>query len=133
MPKTVFIAHPIAGDVNGNMKKVLKICQMVHAKEIIPVAPYLVALQYLNDEVVEDRALGTEANLECFHRRYIDELWLYGNRISEGMKGEIRVAVKYHVSVIPKTDETKGDLEKFCAEEWFREAPLGWSQYIKES
>ena len=112
MSKTVFIAHPIAGDVKGNMKKVLEICQIVHAKEIIPVAPYLVALQYLDDEVVEDRALGTEANLECFHRRYIDELWLYGDRISSGMKEEILLAFKYGIPVIAKTEGTVRDLKK---------------------
>lgn len=116
MPKTVFIAHPIAGDVKGNMKKVLAICQMVHRKNIIPVAPYLVALQYLNDEVVEDRALGTEANLECFHRRFIDELWLYGNRISSGMKEEIELARIYKIPIIPKTRETAKELGELLGE-----------------
>lgn len=28
--KTVFIAHPIAGDIEGNVKKVLEICKRVH-------------------------------------------------------------------------------------------------------
>ncbi len=83
--KTVFIGHPIAGDIQRNIKKVLQICEGVHTHNIIPVAPYLVSLQYLNDEVVEDRQLGMEANNECLRRKYIDELWLYGDRISSGM------------------------------------------------
>lgn len=83
MSKTVFIGHPIDGDVTGNVEKVLKICQFVHTKDIIPVAPYLVSLQYLDDGVVEDRKLGMEANHECFRRRYIDELWLFGDHISQ--------------------------------------------------
>ena len=105
--KTVFIAHPISGDISGNVKKVLEICKITHTKEIIPVAPYLVSLQYLNDEVVEDRALGIEANLECFHRRYIDELWIYGNKISKGMIQEIKLAKKLKIPTIPQTKETK--------------------------
>jgi len=72
--KVVFIAHPVAGDIENNVKKILVICELVHKSDAIPVAPYLVSLQYLDDTVVEDRALGIEANLECFHRRYIDEL-----------------------------------------------------------
>ena len=108
--KTVFIAHPIAGDIEGNMKKVLAICKQIHTQEIIPVAPYLVSLQYLNDEVVEDRQLGVEANLECFRRGYIDELWLFGDHISTGMKEEILLAKQLHVPVIPKTEDTKRDL-----------------------
>lgn len=108
--KTVFIAHPIAGDIAGNMKKVLEICERVHTKEIIPVAPYLVSLQYLRDEVVEDRQLGAEANFECFHRGYIDELWLFGDHISAGMKGEILLAQKLNIPIIPQTNGTKCDL-----------------------
>ena len=108
--KTVFVAHPIAGDIEENMKKVLAICEQIHTKEIIPVAPYLVSLQYLNDEVVEDRQLGIDANHECFRRRYVDELWLFGDRISEGMKGEILLAREMNIPVVPKTEGTKNDL-----------------------
>ena len=108
--KTVFIAHPIAGDVENNIKKVLGICQKIHTKEIIPVAPYLVSLQYLNDNVVEDRELGKEANLECFRRKYIDELWLFGNRISLGMIQEIKIALDFKIPIFSKTPETEKEL-----------------------
>lgn len=110
--KTVFIAHPIGGDVQTNVKRVLEICERIHSKTVIPVAPYLVSLQYLNDEVVEDRQLGVEANLECFHRGYVDELWLFGDKISSGMKEEIRLAQELNIPIIPQTDGTKKDLEK---------------------
>ena len=105
--KTVFIAHPVGGDIEGNIKKILAICEEVHSSEIIPVAPYLVSLQYLNDGVVEDRELGILANLECFRRHYIDELWLFGDRISDGMKREIIEARVQGIPVIAKTDGTK--------------------------
>ena len=94
------------------MKKVLAICEQIHSKEIIPIAPYLVSLQYLNDEVVEDRQLGIDANHECFRRGYVDELWLFGDRISEGMKGEILLAREMDIPVVPKTEGTKNDLAK---------------------
>ena len=108
--KTVFVAHPISGDIEGNMKKVLAICEEIHTKNIVPVAPYLVSLQYLNDEVIEDRELGVEANLECFHRKYIDELWLFGDRISSGMKEEIILARKLGIPIVPKTEGTKKEI-----------------------
>ncbi len=112
MAKTVFIAHPIAGDVERNMKKVLEICEAVHTKDIIPVAPYLVSLQYLDDKLVEERELGAAANMECLHKRYVDEVWLFGDRISNGMSKEISLAMELGIPVIPKTTETKGALEK---------------------
>ena len=110
MAKTVFIAHPISGDIKGNVTKVLRICEEVHSKDIIPVAPYLISLQYLNDDVIEDWELGIQANLECFRRRYIDELWLFGDRISSGMWGEIRLAKELGIPVIAKTEDTRRDL-----------------------
>ncbi len=105
--KTVFIAHPIAGDIQENVKKVLAICEEIHSKDLIPVAPYLVSLQYLDDTVKEDRELGVLANLECFHRKYIDELWLFGNRISEGMRAEVDLARQLNIPIIAKTPETE--------------------------
>lgn len=108
--KTVFIAHPISGNVKNNIKKVFDICHKIHTPEIIPVAPYLVSLQYLNDEIKEDRELGIEANLECFRRKYIDELWLFGNKISPGMIQEIKLALEFKIPIIPQTSETKKEL-----------------------
>lgn len=113
MAKTVFIGHPISGDIRGNVEKVLKICEEVHTKNIIPVAPYLVSLQYLDDEVVEDRELGMEANHECFLRGYVDELWLFGDRISVGMKKEILLAKEMNIPIIPKTERTRRELIAF--------------------
>lgn len=112
MTKTVFIGHPIGGDIRGNIEKVLKICADVHTKDVIPVAPYLVSLQYLDDEIIEDRTLGMEANHECFRRRYIDELWLFGDHISAGMKKEILLAKDLGIPIIAKTEGTRHDLKQ---------------------
>jgi len=111
--KVVFIAHPISGDVPGNSGKVLEICRRVHDRDTIPFVPYLVALQYLDDEVAEDRELGIEANLEFFHRGYIDEVWLFGDRISTGMEREVRLALELGIPVVPQTERTKREFVRF--------------------
>ena len=113
MSKTVFIAHPISDDVRSNVKNVLKICAEVHTKDVIPVAPYLISLQYLNDEVIEDRELGMEANHECFRRRYVDELWLFGDFISNGMWKEIQLAKEMDIPVIANTERPRPALLAF--------------------
>ena len=107
--KTVFVGHPIVGDVAGNVGKVVAICKEIHTKDIIPVAPYLGLLQYLDDEVVEDRVLGTDANLEYFRRGFIDELWLYGDRISSGMREEVDLALELGTPIVLKTEWVKRD------------------------
>ena len=111
--KTIFIAHPISGDIQGNAKKVLEICKQVHSKHVVPVVPYLVSLQYLNDKAKEDRDLGIEANLESFRRGYIDELWLSGDHISTGVGQEIRLALELSIPIIPQTEGTKRDFARF--------------------
>ena len=37
--KVVFIAHPVGGDIERNVKKVHAICELVHKSDVIPVAP----------------------------------------------------------------------------------------------
>lgn len=53
MVKVVYVSHEISGDVDGNVRKVLEICRRLHTKDVIPIAPYLVALQYLDDYSLE--------------------------------------------------------------------------------
>lgn len=110
--KIVFVSHPISGDVKENVNKVLKICAEIHTRNIIPIAPYLISLQYLSDEVVEDRELGMAANHECFYRGFVDELWLFGNQISPGMIEEIKLAREMDIPVVSKTRGTAFDLKK---------------------
>lgn len=112
MKKIIFIGHPIGGAVEENMKKVLALCEEIHKQGYIPVAPYLVSLQYLDDTVVEDRELGVESNHLCFKKHFVDELWLYGERISRGMEDEVRVARANNIPVFPKTEGTKRDFQK---------------------
>lgn len=100
--KIVYIAHPISGNVEGNVLKVLSLCKKYHTDKIIPFAPYVVANQYLEDNKPEERELGIEANMEFFRRGFIDELWLCGDRISDGMKQEIQLAEEFKIPVIYK-------------------------------
>lgn len=114
--KTVFIAHPLRGDVAKNIKKVRAICKELHSDTLIPYAPYLATVQYLNDNILEERVLGMEANHEMFIRGFVDELWLYGDRISNGMTIETRLALRLNIPVIPKTKWTARDFENLVAQ-----------------
>ena len=97
----VYIAHPISGDVEKNIQSVLKICREVHleSNDIIPFAPYITTLQYLKEEVSEERILGLGANTMLFERRVMDELWLCGDRISKGMTQEILLCIEHGIHI----------------------------------
>jgi hypothetical protein len=112
MTKLVYIAHQVGGDVERNKEEILRLCREIHKKGVIPFAPYLVSLLYLDDEKLEERNLGVEADAEHFKRRTMDEVWLCGPKISSGMENEIRLALKYNIPIICYNEELKPDLEK---------------------
>jgi hypothetical protein len=51
--------------------------------------------------------------LKPWCRGYADEVWLFGDRISSGMKQEIGLALSLGIPVIPKTEETAKDFQEF--------------------
>lgn len=114
--KTVFIAHLMAGDIFTNTRKVLKICAEVYKEGHLPVAPYLVSIQFLDDTIEEDLKLGIDANVACFERRFVDELWLFGDQISKGMRGEIILARELNIPIIAKTEQTKKELAELLTQ-----------------
>ena len=108
--KLVFVAHPMRGDMAGNMEKVSAICARIYGEGHVPIAPYLVSFPHLRNGAANERELGVEANLVSFERGFIDELWLYGDRISEGMKIEVALARKLGIPVVAKSEGTQRDL-----------------------
>jgi hypothetical protein len=105
MAKMVFVAHPMSGDIEGNRKKVIAICRRIHSDEIIPVFPSFTWRLYLGDEP-KDKQLAREVNEEYFRRGAVDEIWFYGDRLTNGMEDEALFARKYGITVIGKTPET---------------------------
>lgn len=105
--KIVYIAHPIGGDVQLNIQKVLGIVKRLNLSnnDIVPFAPYIVDCLALNDNEPEERARGFENNVALFKNGAIDEVWLYGDRISPGMKFEIDLAEDLGIPVVPKNDK----------------------------
>lgn len=104
--KIVYIAHPIGGDVEGNVKKVLDIVRELNMSglDIVPFAPYIVDVLALDDNDIEQRARGFENNRQLF--QLIDEVWLYGDKISSGMTTEIEWAFELGIPVVSKSEGT---------------------------
>lgn len=99
--KIVYIAHPISGDAFVNCKKVIKIVEAINRKKpnIQPFAPYIVDLLALDNKKEEDKKIGMENNFELLQRGFIDELWVFGDKISKGMKQEIDIAEENNIPV----------------------------------
>ena len=104
--KIIYIAHPIGGDVPGNLQKVGEIYRQIslYRPDVIPFAPYIATISCLDDNVPQERAIGFEHNKGFFDRRIIDEVWLYGDRISNGMAQEIEWANRLGIPVVSMSE-----------------------------
>ena len=116
MPKTVYIAHQLSGNVQENVKAVLKLLKDVHDENIVPVAPYLVSVQYLDDSLPEERLRGIASNQEFFVRKVIDELWLCGPTLSKGMKEEITLSKVHGIPIKCHNAALQEELNTFLKE-----------------
>lgn len=97
--KIVYIAHPVGGDVKGNMIKIGEIFRALSLKnEVIPFAPYIADLSCLDDNIPQERAIGFEHNKAMFARGVVDELWWFGH-ISNGVAQEIEWCKQFGITV----------------------------------
>jgi len=106
MTKIVYIAHPISGDIKGNLDKIIKIIRHINLTEpdVVPFAHYWVDCHALDDDCKSERERGIRNDAEFFNRGLIDELWLYGDRISNGMQEEIKTCRRLNIPVVLKDD-----------------------------
>lgn len=98
-----YIAHPIGGDVPGNLKKIDAIVRQINLEEpdVVPFVPYYPDIAAMNDANPWERARGMRNDAEFFKRHTMDEVRVYGDRISEGVANEIRMAKENGIPVIP--------------------------------
>ncbi len=109
--KIIYIAHPISGDIKGNLEKVRQIVRELNLKrtDIVPFAPYWLDCHALDDNNSKERARGISNDKAFFDKGVIDEVWLFGNKISSGMKTEIDLAKKLNIPVKTMSEETKSE------------------------
>ena len=104
--KIVYIAHPIGGEsFDQNLIELAKIVRYLNLTEenIVPFVPYFIDLHALNDNIGFERNKGIVNNRVLFESGVIEELWLYGSRISKGIEQEIEWAKELNIKIVPKS------------------------------
>ena len=92
MKKLIFISSPYRGKVQENVALAKDLCRYVMGEGHIPVAPHLFFPQFLDDSKDDERDAGMDGSLELLAR--CDELWLFGGKITDGMRLEMEEAIK---------------------------------------
>lgn len=88
--KLIFVASPYAGDVEKNIEYAKEACRHVLNKGNAFFCPHLIYPQILNDDNTEERKIGIRMGKEFLNK--CDEVWVFGNHISNGMFEEIEFA-----------------------------------------
>ena len=96
--KKIYVCSRLAGDIENNIEKAKGYARFV-VKEYgaIPIAPHIYFTQFLDDAVPEERAFGRMVGLQLLSE--CDELWYFGDQISQGMVAEIIAAKEQSIPV----------------------------------
>jgi len=113
--KIVYIAHPIAGDLERNLERIRVIVKMVNHiyTDIVPFVPYYADVVSLDDNDPGDRARGIANSREIFLRGVIDEVWLFGDEVSPGMRAETELAKELGIPVFSTVGDERPAVEFF--------------------
>lgn len=84
----VYICSPYAGDVETNAENARKYSKFAVEMMAIPFAPHLLMPQYMDEGTERELAL----RMGIIFLSKCEQLWVFGERISEGMAYEIRKA-----------------------------------------
>ncbi len=93
----VYICSPYRGDTEYNTRRAQSYCRFAINKKVVPIAPHLHYTQFLDDAVNKERNIGISCGIELLRR--CDQLWVFGVRITAGMKAEIDMAKKLGVPI----------------------------------
>lgn len=97
----VFICSPYRGEtpdeVQQNTRNAKWYCRLAYTLGYIPFAPHLYFTRFLADNCETERkdgmAMGKVIMLQCA------ELWVFGDKISDGMRSEIAYAEAHSIPV----------------------------------
>lgn len=97
--KLVYIAHPLAGDVQENLELAGKWVRWASRQPgIVPIAPYFQSVVAFSESNPEEREEGFQHGLKVL--QYCQELWICGETISRGMQRELYSAQGWRIPVI---------------------------------
>ena len=86
----VYICSPFSGKVKKNKRKARKYCRFALEQHTIPFAPHLLFPQFMDDNNPEERQTAMFMNMVMLGK--CEQLWVFGENYSNGMKEEIRKA-----------------------------------------
>ena len=103
----VYVCSPFSGDTQANMEKARRCSRFAVDRGAIPITPHLLFPQFLSEDTERELAMFMDMVLltKC------EQLWVFGNAVSEGMRREIEKAKKKHMTIRYFTEDLKEEAE----------------------
>ena len=103
IPKLVYICSRYSGDTEGNTAKAVRYSRVAVNEGVVPIAPHLLLPLYMDEEKERGKAIAMD--LVILER--CDELWVFGEEWSAGMKAEIEAAGSLGMKIRRFTEECR--------------------------
>jgi hypothetical protein len=93
----VYVCSAFRGDTERNTRLAHRYCRFVINRNAVPIAVHLHYPQFLDDNVRRERCIGLSCGIAILKR--CDALWVFGDRITSGMKAEIQAAQRLGIPI----------------------------------
>ena len=91
----VYVASPFAGDIARNTENAVRYCRFAVDSGSIPLAPHLFLPRFMSEATERDAVMFM--NMVFLGR--CEQLWVFGERITDGMAAEITKAKKRRIPI----------------------------------
>ena len=108
----VYICSPYRGDIETNTANARRYCRYAFDEGFHPFAPHLYYPQFLNEDNPKERAAGLHYALMEMWR--MKELWIFGDKRTEGMSQEIELAVDLDIPIRTFSDNGEIRHTAYC-------------------
>ena len=105
----VYVASPFAGDEERNTQNAIRYCRFAVDSGAIPWAPHLFLPRFMSEAAEREEAMF----MNMVYLGRCEQLWVFGDRITDGMAAEINKAKKRGIPIRYFTDECKETTEEF--------------------
>ena len=95
--RKVFVCSPYAGCVKANVHNARMYSRFVFLCGCMPITPHLMYPRFLEDKDTKERDAGLQMGLILLN--YCNEIWVFGQKISNGMRREIAFAESHGILV----------------------------------
>ena len=92
-----FVCSPYAGCVKANVHNARMYSRFVFLCGCMPITPHLMYPRFLEDKDTKERDAGLQMGLILLN--YCNEIWVFGQKISNGMRREIAFAESHGIMV----------------------------------